>query len=62
MCITFSMLLSITFFDPNEIKIDENSYKHTLTYYIGYVMIKDPKYIKTNSVDPLYLIINKVNG
>ena len=24
--------------------------------------IKDSKYIKINSADPLYLIINKVNG
>ena len=30
--------------------------------YIGYVTIKDSKYVKTNSVDPLHLIFNKVNG
>ena len=31
-------------------------------YYIGYVMIKDLKYVKINSVNPLCLIFNKVNG
>ena len=25
-------------------------------------MIKDSKYVKINSINPLYLIINKVNG
>ena len=37
-------------------------YKTILIYYIGYVTIKDWKYVKINSVNPLYLIINKVNG
>ena len=32
-----------------------------LVYYIGYVTVKDSKCIKTNSVDPLYLIFSKVN-
>ena len=35
--------------------------KKILIYYIGYVTIKDLKYVKINSVSPLYLIINKVN-
>ena len=29
--------------DPNDIKIDEKSYKDILIYCIGYVMIKDMK-------------------
>ena len=49
-------------FDPNKIKIDEKSYKNILIYNIGYVTIKDSKYVQINSVNPLYLIINKVNG
>ena len=36
--------------------------KNILIYYIGYEAIKDLKYIKIYSVDPLYLIFNKVNG
>ena len=31
-------------------------------YYIGYVTIKDLKYGKINSVNPLYLILGKMNG
>ena len=43
-------------------KIDENSCKNILIYYIGYVTIKGLKYVKINSVNPLYLIFTKVNG
>ena len=47
---------------PNKIKIDENSYKNILIFYISYVTIKDLKCIKLNSVNPLSFIINTVNG
>ena len=40
----------------------ENSYKNILIYYIGYVTIKDSKYVKICSVNTLYLNFNKVNG
>ena len=49
-------------FDTNNIKIDERSYRIILIYYIGYVMMKDSKSIKINSVNILYLIFSKVNG
>ena len=49
----------MNFFDPNNIKIDKKSYKITLIYYIGYVMIKDSKYVKITYL--LHLIFNKVN-
>ena len=48
--------------DPNNIKIDEKSYKNILIYYIGYATIKDLKYVKVNSVNHSYLIFSKVNG
>ena len=57
----FDDIINIKCFDPNNIKIDEKSYKNILIYYIRYVMIKDSKYIKINSVNPLYLTINKMN-
>lgn len=41
--------------NPKTIKIDENSHKNILTYYIGYVT----KQHKLCSL--LYIIINKVN-
>ena len=42
--------------------MDEKSYKNILIYYVGYVTMKNSKYVNINSVNPLYLIINKVNG
>ena len=58
----FDDIFSTKNFDPNNIKIDENSYKNIFIYYIGYVTIKDSKYVKINGVNPLYLIFSKVNG
>ena len=49
-------------FDSNNINIDKKSYKYILIYFIGYTMMKDSKYVKINSVNPLYVIFNKVNG
>ena len=46
----------------SNIKIDEKSYKNILIYYVGYVTIKDSRYVKINSVNPLYLIFEKKNG
>ena len=57
----FNDIINIKKFDPNNIKIDEKSYKNILIYYIGYVTIKDLKYVKIYSVNDLYLIFNKVN-
>ena len=37
------------------------SHTKIFTYYIGYVTIKDFKNVKLNSVNPLYLIFNKLN-
>ena len=37
----FDDIINIKHFDPNNIKIDETSYKNILIYYIGYVTIKD---------------------
>ena len=58
----FNDTINIKSFDPNNIKIDEKSYKNILIYYIGYVTIKDSKYVKINSENPLFLIFSKVNG
>ena len=44
----FDDIINIKNFDPNKIKIDEKSYKNILTSYIGYVTIKDSKYVKTD--------------
>ena len=47
-------------FNVNNIKIDEKSYKNLFIYYIGFVTIKND--LKVFSVNPLYLICNKING
>ena len=49
-------------FDPNNIKLDEKSYKNILIYYIAYVTIKDSKHVKINSVNRLYLMFNRKSG
>ena len=57
----FNDIINIESFDPNNIKIDEKSYKDIFIYYIGYVTIKDSKYVKICSVNPLHLIFRNVN-
>ena len=58
----FNDTINIKNVDPNNVKIDGKSYKNIVIYYIRYVTIKDSEYVKINSVNPLYLIFNKVNG
>ena len=52
-------IINIINFNLNKIKIYEKSYKNILIYYIGYVTIKDSKYVKVNSINPLYINKNK---
>ena len=52
---TYYYVINIKNFDPSNIKIDEYSYQNILIYYIGYVTIKDSKYVKIDSVNPLQL-------
>ena len=56
----FDDIINIRNFDPNEIKIDEKSYKNILIYCIGYMTIKDLKYLKINSVN-LYTLLSTKN-
>ena len=58
----FNDIINVKNFDPNNIKMDEKSYKNIFIYYIGYVTIKDSKYVKIYNVYPLYLIFSNVNG
>ena len=48
-------------FDPN-IKINKKLYKNILIYYTGYLTVQNQKYVKINSKNPLYLIIENMNG
>ena len=58
----FDDTINIKGFDSNNIKMDEKSKKNVLIYHIAYVTIKHSKYLKINSVNPLYLMFNKMNG
>ena len=58
----FNGIINIKNFRLNNMKTDEKPYKYILFYYIGYVLTKDLKYVKTNTVNPLYLIFSKMNG
>ena len=55
-------MINIEDFDSNLLKIDKKSYKNIDIYQIGCITIKDFDYVKINSVNPLYLIIGKVDG
>ena len=56
-------IINIEDFDSNLLKIDKKLYKNTDIYYIGYVIIKSfSDYNSINSVNPLYFIIDKIDG
>ena len=57
----FDDIINIKHFYPNKIKIDDKLYKNILIYYSIYMTIKDTKYVKINSGNPLYLIFSKLN-
>ena len=48
----FNEFIKIKNFDPNNIKIDEKSYKNIFVSYTVYATIKDLKYVKINCVNP----------
>ena len=50
-CYFFDDITNIRYFDPNNIKVYEKSYKNICIYYIAYVTIKDSRYVKINSVN-----------
>ena len=55
-------MINIGNFIPDLLKIDKRSYKNVGIYYIGYITIKDSKYVNIHSVNPLYIIIGEVDG
>ena len=54
-------MINIKDFDSNLLKIGKKSYKKVDVYYIGYITMKDSDYLKINSVNPLYLIIDQMD-
>ena len=58
----FDDMVNITNFDLNLLKIDKKLYKNIDICYIGYITMKDSDYVKINNVNPLHLVIGKVDG
>ena len=59
----YNDMINIGEFDSNLLKIDKKLYKDTDIYDIGYITIKEMDDCKNIcSVNPLYLIIGKVDG
>ena len=61
-CYFFDDIVNIKNFLSNLLKIDKKSYKDIDIYYIGYITVKYSNYVKINSVNLLYLMIDKVSG
>ena len=55
----FDKMINIKNLDWSKIKTDEKSYKNIFVYNIWYVTIRDLRYADINSVNRLYIIINK---
>ena len=55
-------MINIKDIDPNQIEIDQKSYKNIVIYYVGYITTKHLSYVKINFVNPLYFIIDKLDG
>ena len=55
----FNDMINIKDFNSILLKIDKTPYKNIDIYQIGYITTKNSDYVKINSVNPLYLIIDK---
>ena len=53
-------MINVLNFEASNLKIDKKTWKEIDIYYVGYVD-KNPDW-NVNSVNPLYLIINRVYG
>ena len=55
-------MINIEDFDLNLLKLEKKSPKNIDIYYTGYITMKDSDYVKINSVNSFYLIIDKADG
>ena len=58
----FDDMINIKNFDSNLLKIDKELYENSDIYRISYITMKDSDYLTINSVNSLFLIIDKVDG
>ena len=57
----FDDMINIENFNPDLLKIDKKTYKNIGIYFIGYITIKDSKYVNTQSENPSYIITGEVD-
>ena len=53
-------MVDIKNFDSNLLKLDKKSFRNIGVYFIGYITKKDE--YKINSVNPLYILVHRING
>ena len=62
-CYFYSDMINLESFDSKLLKIDKKHQKWINIYYIRYITIKKiDDYENIHSVNPLYLLVNRVNG
>ena len=54
-------MISVKSLDLNNFNVNKKLFRNILIDFIGYVMVKSIRFIKINSINPLYLIIDKIN-
>ena len=54
-------MINIKKFNSNWVKTDKKSCKNIIIYYSWYITIKNLSYVNINSINPLCLIIDKVD-
>ena len=57
----FDDMINIKSHAPNKIKTDEKLYKNLLIYRMERLAVKYLSYASINSVNPVYLIVNKIS-
>ena len=61
----FDDMINITNFDPKLLKVNKKLYKNIDIYYVGYITMKpiqNSDYVEINRANPLYLIIDEIDG
>ena len=56
----YNILINVLNFEANNLKLKKKTWKDIDIFYIGYVDKDKPSDWKVNSVNPLYLIVNRV--
>ena len=58
----FNDMIRIKDLNPDLINIDKKLCKNIDIYYIGYITIRYSDYVNIYSVNPLYFIIDEIDG